>query len=133
MRKDESAALILQGLVEVRADGELVLDRNDRAREADDDAIAEVRERGPLDGRERTARGEELRFDVVARLERELGLAQDRQTRGIRFGRRRIISTPEKRAAHAERPRTGIAEVELQSRQRLDIRVLRRERCRERA
>src|SRR5205085_10805347 len=100
-------------------------DREDEARERDFGAIAVVRERGALDVGERAARRQQLLLEVVPTFDRNLGLAQNRETGGICLGRRRVISEAEKCAAHAEGARAGIAEVELQTGERFDIGVLR--------
>src|SRR5437588_12462629 len=79
---------------------------------------------------ERAARCEDLVLEIVARFEGDLRLPQDRQASRIRLGRRRIIGQSEKCAAHGQRSCARIAKIELETGERLDVRVLRRERQR---
>ena len=125
LRQHLAGAGVAQRLVEVGAEGEVVLHRKDDAGEGELDALAVVRERGALDVGERAARREDLLLEVVAAFDREFGLSQDRQAGRIGLRGRRVVGQAEERAAHAERAGAGIAEVELQAGERLDVGVLR--------
>ena len=107
------------------------LDRHDRAAEGEDGAVAVMREGSALDVRERAAGGKELLFEVVTDLDRDFRLAENGQAGGIRLRRRGVVGQPEERTAHPQRTSAGIAEVELQSRERLDVDVLRHHRDRD--
>ena len=122
-RRDDAAALVVQRLVVVDAEGKF-FDREHRAGKADVDAVAVVRKRRAHDVGERAARREELLLLVVAQLDGKFRLAQNREAGGIRFRGRGIVGETEERAAHAERARARIAEVELQAGERFDVDVL---------
>src|SRR6266511_1014928 len=117
-----SGSLVAQRLMIVDAQRELS-DRVYETRKRHFSRLAVVRELLALDDGIGAVSSEDLLLFVVSRLDRELSLTKNRQPRRIRFGRRCVISQAEKRPSHAQRARPRVAEVELKTRQRLDIGV----------
>src|SRR5688500_905578 len=113
-RDDRTLAFVAKRLVKIRADRE-VLDGIDGACESDLNSIAVMVERRPIQVGERAAGGQQLRLHVVTHFDRELRLAQDREASRVCLDRRRVVSETEEGAAHTERARAGITEVELQA------------------
>ena len=85
----------------VSAEREFLVRINEAA-ECQLDTLAVMVEVGASDFRKCSARREDLLLLIVARLDGDLGLPQNRQACRIRLGRRRVISEAEKCAAHSE-------------------------------
>ena len=102
-----------------------VLHRINEAAEGELRSTAVVSKCGALQIGECAAGREQLLFEIVAAFERDLRLAQDGQAGRIGLRGRRVVSEAEKCAAHAQRSRAGIAEIELKAGERLDVGVLR--------
>src|SRR5688572_19146719 len=88
---DSTLAFVAKRLVKIGADRE-VLDRINSAGESDLNPVTVVVERSPVQIWKRAAGGQQLRFHVVTRFDGELRLAQDRESRGVRLDRRRVVS-----------------------------------------